>query len=458
MRTPHVRSRIYLVFISVVSIATAAVLASVGESRAQADLNLQTQVDIISAPFSLRQPQAVNTTPTVEVRKVEGRTAPVNPAEAKKIFRRAIERFNATQNIKTLAERDAKDAGACVKSPSAVTACVERFKDLLTEEEVKFLLPPTRPTFVISNKIPEKQGTNVKFTFPFNPTYETNVFKSNSNVHPDTSAGFGGGWQVVTGVGDHGERPFDLIVLSMGSASSRYSAFPSQSADVLTIQGFYQYFLGAYRGDGTPIVFPPAGATVPAGTIPPGGMITVDTVAVGVQNQTAFVPTYLREKADFLTPQVTFARQNINLSGPNDKGCVDASLKNPAFCYFANLALTPAQTFSDVVTLTNANVAAAATIGTRIDRTNLTAALATTVTAKAFEYVPGGRQDLLIQIGPTLAYTANKCFNGTLAVTYNRNYSTLTPAAWSGWVVQPTLNIVFPVEPPPDKGKGICDS
>jgi hypothetical protein len=300
----------------------------------------------------------------------------------------------------------------------------------------------------------DKQPTAVKFTFPFNPTYETNVLKSNTNVYPDTSFGFGGGWQMVTGVDG---RPFDLVALSVGSASSRYTAFPSQSLDVFTIQGLYQYFLGAYKGDGTPIEFPRPGTSVPAGTIPPGGMITVDTLAVGIQNQTAFVPTYSKEKADFFTPQVTVARQNINLSDPNDKGCESPDGKR-SFCYFANLALTPAQTFSDVATLANANLAASATIGTRINHTNLVLALATTVTGKAFEHVPGGRQDLLLQIGPTLAYSANRCFNATLAVTYNRNYSTLTPAAWSGWVVQPTLNIIFPVEPPPETGKGICDS
>jgi hypothetical protein len=461
MGVSRTSSSIYLACGYALSMGIAVLALSGNEARAQADLNLQTQVDIITAPFSLRQPQTVNTTPQVEVRKVEGGTVPVNRTEAKKVFRSAIQKFNSARNIKASAAKELKDADACVKSASTVRVCMEKFKDHLTEAELESIskvvpaaLPPGRPTFVISNKIPEKQGTNVKFTFPFNPTYETNVFKSNTNVHPDTSAGFGAGWQVTTGVDG---RPFDIIALSMGSASSRYNAFPSQSADVLTIQGFYQYFLGASRGDGTPIIFPPAGATVPAGTIPPGGMITVDTVAIGIQNQTAFVPTYLHEKADFFTPQVTFARQNINLSGPNSEGCVDAKLENPAFCYFATLLLTPAQTFSDVATLANANLAASATIGTRINQTNLTAALATTVTGKAFEYVPGGRQDLLIQIGPTLAYTANKCINGTLAVTYNRNYSTLTPAAWSGWVVQPTLNIVFPVQPPPDKGKGICD-
>jgi hypothetical protein len=463
MRAPRVPSHIYLVFISAMSMAVAAVIASVGESRAQADLNLQTQADIISAPFSLRQPQSIDTRPIVE-RRVERREVHTDNNEAiKQIFRDAIQKFqkfNLEKNIKSSTGKNVpKNAEACVKSQSAVNTCTETLKDHLSEEDraklTAFQPPGTIFVETKTNTIPAKQPTNVKFIFPFNPTYETNVFKSNTNVHPDTSFGFGGGWQVVTGVGDHGERPFDLVALSVGSASSRYTAFPSQSADVLTAQGFYQYFLGAYRGDGTLIVLPPAGAQAPAELIKLEKMITVQTVAVGIVNQTAFVPTYLHEKADFFTPQVTFARQNISLDA-NNKGCVDGNGVHN-FCYFANLALTPAQTFSDVATLANANVAASATIGTRIDHTNLVAALATTVTGKAFEYVRGGRQDLLVQIGPNFQYGVNNCFNASLAVTYNRNYSTLTPAAWSGWVVQPTLNVIFPVPAMPDKSKtNIC--
>jgi hypothetical protein len=381
MRASRVPSRIYLVFSLVVSIAVATVVASVGQSHAQADLNLQTQTDIISAPFSPRQPQ------------------PVEPVENKQ----------ATQST------DCSEGSVCPE-----------------------LLPPQ--SVDVTRKI---QQTKVKFTFPFTWTYESNVFRTNTNVHPDTSYGFGGGWTVVTGVEG---RPFDLVVLGASSASARYSAFPSQSGDVASLQAFYQYFLGAYRADGT-LLFDASGKKVSPGAIPPSGMITIDTIAVGVLNQTNFTPFYSKEKADFFTPQVTLARQNINLGNPNG-GC---GPDGQSFCYFANLAVTPAQTFSDIATQANASVALSASIGAHVDRTNLTVALASTVTGKAYEYFPGGRQDLLVQIGPSLQYGINNCFNASLSVTYYRNYSSVRAAAWDGVVVQPTLNVIFPVPSSPDK-------
>jgi hypothetical protein len=383
MRALPTTSRIYLVFSLTVSMAVAAVIASVGESRAQADLNLQTQSEIIAAPFSLRDPKRVD-----------------------------VERA-ATRS------RDCPEDVIC--------------------PETAFGVDPTKLG----------QPTSVRFTFPFYGTYETNVFKSNTIVQPDTSYGFGGGWSVVTGVGP--ERPFDLVALGAGSSSQRYNSFPSQSSDVATLQAFYQFFLGAYRADGSS-VFPTPGSAVPSpGGIPSAGMATIDTIAVGVVNLTSFAPFYSKEKGDFFTPQISLARQNINLGDPN--GCVTASgTRN--FCYFANVSITPAQTFSDVTTQVNTSVAVAGSIGARIDHTNLTAQLASTVTGKGYEYFPGGREDLLVQIGPNLQYGINSCFNASLSVTYYRNYSTVNAAAWNGFIVQPTLNVIFPVEPPLDKVKG----
>jgi hypothetical protein len=430
----------YLVSGFAIAMAVAAALGSTVQAQAQVDPNLQTQSDIVSAPFSLRAPSA----PQVAV----SAPAPTSRSDARKVFKRAIERSKLqAKNVKTLTAKDsndaAREANRCVETPSAMAACRDKLAAFISrsEEFVAFISPSP---VIIANPT---QKTTVKFTFPFNPTYETNVFKSDLNVHPDTSFGFGGGVQLTTA----GARDYDIIAFSAGSASARYFAFPSQSLDVFTIQGAYQFFIGAYDGNGRQIDLKKP---------PSQNMITIDTIAVGVQNQTVFVPTYHIEKADFLTPQVTFARQNISLAGSGlDNQCFTAEDKtheSPGFCYFANLALTPGQTFSDVASLQNANLAASATLGKRFDDTNFVLALATTVTGKAFENVPGGRQDLLLQIGPTLAYSANKCFNASLAVTYNRNYSSLRTAVWNGFIVQPTLNVIFPVEPPPDKGQPRC--
>jgi hypothetical protein len=54
----------------------------------------------------------------------------------------------------------------------------------------------------------------------------------------------------------------------------------------------------------------------------------------------------------------------------------------------------------------------------------------------------GGRRDLLLQAGPALTNT-NGNVSFQLPVTYFKNYSTVSTAAWSGLVVQPTLTISF---------------
>jgi hypothetical protein len=454
MRASRVPSRIHLVFSLAMSIAAAAVIASVGESEAQADLNLQTQTEIISAPFSVRQPAAPAVTTGTEARRVLCRGTGPNCVPI--AFEKAVQVLTAVKSQRLLRAQKLNTTARALSAKEvkgqAEAAARDCFREETPECKADFKAASLSFTPITVNPTVDRQPTKIKFTFPLNPTYETNVFKSNTNIHADTSFGFGGGWQVVTGVGEKGERPFDLVVLSASSASSRYNAFPVQSADVATVQAFYQHFLGAYGADGT-LIFSEAGKNVSSGSVPAVGMMTIDTVAVGAQNQTAFTPFYSKEKANFFTPQVTFARQNINLGNPNG-GC---GSDGGSFCYFANLALTPAQTLSDVATQTNANVALAASIGTRVDRTNLTVALASTVTGKAYEYFPGGRQDLLVQIGPNLQYGINNCFNASLSATYYRNYSTVRAAAWNGVVVQPTLNIIFPVPAMPDKSKtDIC--
>ncbi len=173
-------------------------------------------------------------------------------------------------------------------------------------------------------------------------------------------------------------------------------------------------------------------------------MLTVNTFALGIQNQAAFMPTYRSEIADLLTPQATLGRQNIDLSnGMPCKPIYNPNLQqNPAgFCYYANLSLTAGQTFSDVNTLQNANIAGAAAMGHRFDGTDWTLELQATATGRYYKNV--ARQDLTLQAGPAATYVPNSHLKFSLSISYFENYSTLAKAAWSGLVVQPTLTINF---------------
>ncbi len=290
------------------------------------------------------------------------------------------------------------------------------------------------------------QPTTVRFNLILNPTYESNVFKSDQNLHADTSFGLGGAAQVTWGAGE--KRPYDLFDFSVASGSARYLQFPSQSLDVVTTFAGYQLFLNAYRGDGTLLDL--TNADPSQKKFPSQNQIMIDTLAFGFQNQAIYAPTFHQEKVDFFTPEIILTRQNISLTQDKTTLCVtaqDTKHATPGFCYYADLTLTAGQSFADVPSQQNANVAASAKLGWRIDQTDLVLSLLTTATAKSYEEVAaGGRRDLLLQSGPTITYTPNKSTTVSLALTYNRNYSSLSAAAWSGVVIQPALTIAF--QPP----------
>jgi hypothetical protein len=408
-------------------VIAAAAFGSSAPARAQVDLNLQTRLQIFSPPLTTLP---LNTAPKKdEIRLANNKCVSKNDRAVQRAFiyhntvRAPIEIEHYLQHPEELAE----DLLNSQKAP----------RDRLS---IKFTQLPFKP-FIY--ECMTAQPTNLAISGPFNPTYESNVLKSNTNVQRDISQGFGG-TMLLTGPGLK-DRAFDLVAFGVTSASARYSAFPSKSFDALTEQGFYQIFLGAFSyadKGGTPFNIYPKAPYIPA-----ANLITVDTLSLGFQNQTAFTPGYRVETANLFTPQATLGRQNISLSGSDvSKQCMSAS--GLGFCNYADLSLTVGQTFSDVTPLQNANVAASATLGWRINNSDWKVTVPVVVTAKEFENVVGGRRDALVQGGAVLGYVLPTksdapALSFSLAGTYYRNYSTLAAAAWHGFVIQPTITIAF---------------
>ena len=312
----------------------------------------------------------------------------------------------------------------------------------------------------------------IKASVPFNPTDETNVLKANLNNSPGTSWGYGGMLQAFVPVTTAAHPSFDVVGFSAQSQSVRYAQYPTKSFDSITTQAAYQFFLDAtgiesnglrpqgLGPDGAPSRFSITRDTpkdqIDIGAIPPVGMITIDSVAFGFQNQTVFTTAFHKETVDLFTPQITFNRQNQDLSG-NGASC-RAAIPDPrkdGFCFYADFAVTFGQTLSDVASQTNTNLAFSVTPGVRIPSTDWKFTLPVTVTGREYENVVGGRQDALFQIGPALTY-APPSFTSrdgqiyavtfSLPVTYNRNYSMVAVDAWHGFVVMPTLTVAF--QPP----------
>jgi hypothetical protein len=401
-------------------------------ARAQADLNLQSRIQTFSAPIAVPRPRIADGKDSI---KVEGKCISKNDPALRRI---ALKYHN---KMYPPVKEDYYDS-----HPDKVVDDIENY----------FSKPPSRggrkgklapfPYQPPNLSCSTEQPTSLTVGFPFNPTYETNVLRSNTNISSDTSLGFGG--SILMTAAGFKDRPFDLIAFGASSASARYSAFPSKSLDTITEQGFYQIFLDAYAyhyGDGTLFYIHPKSSDIPS-----PNMITVDTLSLGFQNQTAFTPGIRVETADLLTPQITLARQNISLLGGNqDNRCSASSAGSFGFCHYADLSLTIGQTSSDVLTQQNASLTASGTLGWRFDNSDWKLTIPAVATAREYENVIGGRQDVLVQIGPVLTYTRpprtpdEPSIMLSLAMTYNQNYSTVSAAAWHGVIIQPTLSLAF---------------
>lgn len=415
-----------------IAMAFAAGLGSSLQVHAQ-DLNAQTQATI-TAPLSVAPPADVVSSPLAHISQQK---LPANPRAA---CVPQLEQLKSAADRVSAMPADEKKAFLARLNTTAKLDQISEIQKFISQHPrkcVEFFTSLSIQPGPIVLSATTAQPTKVKVSLVLNPTYETDVLKSGNNSSPGESAGFGSNVLITTA----GLRPWDLYSISAAEGSSRYTPFSSQSTDVVNSYLAYTAFLhaDAYSQDGTLLHDLEPNKSLP--NVPVQNMATIDTVTFGIQNQALFVPTFHRETVDFATPQVTLSRQNINLDGA-DLSC---SLPLKAFCDFASVFLNVGQSFSDVPTQQNFNVAESATIGRRIDG-DWTIQLQGTATGKEYEHVVGGRQDLLLQVGPALTYIhqySDYAISFQLPVTYYKNYSTLSAAAWSGLVIQPTLSIAF---------------
>jgi hypothetical protein len=408
-------------------VVAATAFGSSGPARAQADLNLQTRLQIFSPPITVLPPRTSGTKDNVRLK--DGKCVSKNDPAVRHAALTYHNKVYAPVGVDYYDKYPEKLIQDFVNSQEPVL-------DQGHGRLKRFVLPAP-----INLNCEIAQPTNLTISFPFNPTYESNVLKSNTNIQSDTSQGFGGSILLTTaGLKD---RPFDLVAFSVTSASARYSAVPTKSFDALSEQGFYQIFLDAFSYDkGMRQDINPKTPTIPS-----SGLITISTLSLGYQNQTAFTPGYRIETANLFTPQATLSRQNISLLGGDTTNQCEA-MSGAGFCHYADLALTAGHTFSDVTTLQNTSIAPSATLGWRIDHSDWKVTVPVMVTAKEFDNVIGGRRDALIQGGAVLSYVlptkpGEPSLSWSLAGTYYRNYSTVAAAAWHGFVLQPTLTIAL---------------
>lgn len=417
-------------------------------AQAQVSPNIQTQANIVAPPVTLVTPNSTTVPASADEYRIFAGRVPFRPelnpkpGECPPTDKQIID-FVVQKVLPQTAEQRMR--------PLDLYSLLGTDPDRLREIVTRILKTTPRPRIQIPPnwKCTRGQPTGVKASFTFNPTYETNALKTGSNSSKDFSAGFGGSVLVTTGVGE--QRPYDLIFLNAQSASSRYVTYSSKDLDVFSTQAAYQYLIGAYYYDKSgQSIF------VDRTHLPSSSAVTYDTASFGVFNQALFTPTFRTKSADLFTPQFTVGRQNLDLNSGHGAPCMPGSSSSASaagnFCYYMDSSITVGQTFSDTITLQNANVAAAVTLGARIDRTDWTVAGQAMVTGRFYENVPGGRQDVLVQGGPVFTYSAAavQLFGDTkqqisfsLPINYYQNYSTVSKDSWGGLIIQPTITIAF---------------
>lgn len=426
-------------------LAGAACALSPSAASAQVNnLNLQTTLDTFKAPLLPAQP------------------APLGPKDGLTLDNKCHSKNDPAIKNKALQYRKTIDPAATVVFYDLHPELLER--DFVEAQRASIFgrrknLFTAFPVSTVNYACHTKQPINVTLSLPLNPTWESNVLRNPANNSPGFSLGFGGAAMIST-PGIEG-RPLDLVAYSVSSASARYPTFISKSLDSITEQAAYQIFLkGFYYPNGKqPLTeFDGNPQNIPK-ELPATNLITFDTLSLGVQNQTAFLPGLRPETADLFTPQATFARSNASLFGPGDackSGTPIAGVDTSGFCHYLDWSMTAGQTLSDVPTQQNTNFAGSVTPGWRIRDTDWKVTLPTVVTSRFYNDVVGGRRDVLFQIGPALSYSkpptgSDEAFiSFSIAATYNQNFSTLATASWRGVIIQPTLTIAF-IPPRPAK-------
>jgi hypothetical protein len=388
------------------------ILISIGSLEASAQLNVQTQVELANAPFTVRPLRR-----ELESPERRGSCVAQHGRCLSKDELTTIVRNNSRQNPRFQTPSEEPGLVAELMDPTVNP----RRKQTLVQ--IKALPVNIKPG---EAKKPPTQPSSLILIFQSLPGWQSNAPQST----PGQDSGvitFGGGFQLA----GQGARALDIFAVKGGATSSRYDPLNLLNRDQTTASAQYQFFLNAYDRNGNWF-------DAWAGTDMPGGTVTFDSLTVGIQDSRAFAPTFERQIAEFVTPSVTFSRDNIPLSQAT---CFRPAQTRESFCYYLDLAATLAHTIASPSFLNNSSATLSATAGYRVPDTFLTLAMAGSVSGKTYHNAVGGREDVFLQFGPRIGYAPNQHVNLNLAASYNENFSTLGPARWSGWIIQPTLSV-----------------
>jgi hypothetical protein len=365
------------------SIIAIAIVGSATDAQAQADINIESRIEAITPRLSAPPPIPA------ETKIVRGEQKP--ESELENLLRKRRPGFALLKAL----------------SPE------ERQKSINSLGDAAYQM----------KSVTEPRKITAKISLPLGLTYDSNAFKSNQDRQNDFAFSAGGAARVTVPIG----TKLDQFVLNAGATFARYGRFPSNDIDTLSASAAYQLnnsknLISSYRSPDT---------------------TTYDMLEFAVSDRTSFEPTFRREKVYFISPSITWGRQNIPLTSAI---CNRKENGNEKFCYFADVSFKLAHSFSDITSLQNTSAGLSGTVGWRIPERSLTLSIAASVIGKEFENFAGRRNDLVLTGGPKIDHALNKFVSTSLELNYTQQYSSVSQAKYNGFVIASKLALVFDIK------------
>jgi hypothetical protein len=238
------------------AISTAITFGSAFEAQAQADFNIQSRLNTFTTPLVLSPdiatPSATPSDPTAAVfssfsKGARNAAAPKGGAciKDKDFVLLILKKLSTEGKLRYMPEdlqdlKSGKDPRLAKPEDAAriLNHILSRLNDSQDGAILQWLKDPQPPK---GSKKSQDVGVALsalpvsfcdysppptgKVSSPFNPSLESNVLKSNTNVQADRALGYGGTAQVTAA----GFRPYDVMGLSIGSASAGTISFPRRA-------------------------------------------------------------------------------------------------------------------------------------------------------------------------------------------------------------------------------------
>lgn len=267
-----------------------------------------------------------------------------------------------------------------------------------------------RPFSRRATRVPEPREPHLRLHLPFGTTYDSNAFRSNTDVVGDYDSIF---------------NPYAVYRVPVGSGRDRLDFYGetnfSRYADNPTLDGDHIYTHALYRRYAKRTFRHAA---------------TEQYYVFKIANTMSFTRGFGREKNSYLKPSIRIARKDIPLDN-SDCGSPGDALP----CHFLNVSTTWKRSWAKNSSRTSDRTtgAFAFVVGKRIPSRDLTLELSGSVDGHVYD---SGRDDAIFKGGADVYWYVGS-FELSAGFSYTRHRSTRSSAEWNGYSVTPKITMTY---------------